>query len=216
MFKISFLSRYLSTLELRTREYITNRFHIKKVWILCVSFLLITGCSSTSLVILSGAGLLGLFYEINQSNIVYDDDTIYSKIKMAFEKNKKFSSINIEVEDGYVKLSGNVETQMDRITVTRIAWESSRPKKIDNNLSFKKDYSNSQEDIVIASKIRNLWESEYLPKSGRYEYSIEAYKGIIYVIGIDEYSGNSEIFVKNISTLEYVKGVKNFVRKINA
>lgn len=189
-----------------------NKFRFVFVWLSCF---ILSGCSPTSLILLSGAGLLGLFYEINQANIVYDDSTIYENIHTSFSKDKKLSSIVIEVEDGCVKLSGTVPTQIDRIIATRVAWECSRPKKLDNNISFKKDYPQNQEDLVIASKVRNLWESEYIAKSGRYEYSIEAYKGIVYIIGLDEYQGASEIFAKNVSTLEYVKGVKNFVRNIN-
>ena len=124
---------------------------MKKIFSL-ILISLITSCTSASQF---GAGV----------NITFDprtigmqiDDTIMQKnlsARLALVDKKYFISIQSEVLDGRIFLSGKVDEPEEKIRITKMAWETKGARSIKNNTVIKQKFSikNTAIDVLITSQ----------------------------------------------------------------
>ena len=115
------------------------------------------------------------------------DDTIMQKnlsARLALTDKKYFLTVQSDVIDGRIFLSGKVEEPEEKIKITKMAWETKGVRSVRNNLNIKEefDFKQSAKDLLITSQLRTAMIVNKKIKSTN--YNIDTYKKKIYVYGI--------------------------------
>jgi len=144
--------------------------------------LILTGCNSASQF---GAGV----------NITFDprtigmqiDDTIMQKnlsARLALVDKKYFLSIQSEVLDGRIFLSGKVEEPEEKIKITKMAWETKGVRSVKNAITIKgqSNFKSTAKDILITSQLRTALILNKQTKARN--YTLETVNKSIYIFGI--------------------------------
>jgi len=115
------------------------------------------------------------------------DDTIMQKnlsARLALSDKKYFLSIQSEVLDGRIFLSGKVENAEEKIKITKMAWETKGVRSVKNAITIKgqTNFKNTAKDILITSQLRT---SLILNKKTKARnYTLETINQNIYIFGI--------------------------------
>ena len=154
---------------------------MKKIISLILIFVF-TSCSSASQF---GAGV----------NITFDprtigmqiDDTIMQKnlnARLALADKKYFISIQSEVLDGRIFLSGKVDEPEEKIKITKMAWETNGVRSVKNAITIKgqSNFKNTAKDILITSQLRTALIFNKNTKARN--YTLETVNKNIYIFGI--------------------------------
>ena len=154
---------------------------MRKIFSLFLVFLL-TSCSSATQF---GAGV----------NITFDprtigmqiDDTIMQKnlsARLALTDKKYFLSIQSEVLDGRIFLSGKVEEPEEKIKITKMAWETKGVRSVKNAITIKgqSNFKTTAKDILITSQLRTALILNKKTKARN--YTLETVNKNIYIFGI--------------------------------
>lgn len=144
--------------------------------------LLITSCSSVGRF---GAGV----------DITFDprtigmqiDDTIMQKnlsARLALADKKYFLSIQSEVRDGNIFLSGKVDEPEEKIKITKMAWETNGVRSVKNAITIRGQISfkSTAKDILITSQLRSAL--IFNKKTKARNYTLETINKNIYIFGI--------------------------------
>ena len=147
-----------------------------------LSVLFLTSCSSATQF---GAGV----------NITFDprtigmqiDDTIMQKslsTRLALKDKKYFLSIQTEVLDGRIFLSGKVDEPEEKIKITKMAWETNGVRSVKNAITIKgqSNFKSTAKDILITSKLRTALILNKKTKARN--YTLETVNKKIYIFGI--------------------------------
>jgi len=154
---------------------------MKKI-ISLILILLFSACTSVSQF---GAGV----------NITFDprtigmqiDDTIMQKnlsARLALTDKKYFISIQSEVRDGRIFLTGKVDEPEEKIKITKMAWETKGVRSVKNAITIKgqSNFKSTAKDILITSQLRT---SLILNKKTKARnYTLETINKNIYIFGI--------------------------------
>ncbi len=154
---------------------------MKKI-ISLILILLFSACTSASQF---GAGV----------NITFDprtigmqiDDTIMQKnlsARLALTDKKYFISIQSEVRDGRIFLTGKVDEPEEKIKITKMAWETKGVRSVKNAITIKgqSNFKSTAKDILITSQLRT---SLILNKKTKARnYTLETVNKNIYIFGI--------------------------------
>ena len=154
---------------------------MKKI-ISIIIILLLTSCSSVGRF---GAGV----------DITFDprtigmqiDDTIMQKslsARLALADKKYFISIQSEVLDGRIFLSGKVEEPEEKIKITKMAWETKGVRAVKNAISIKgqSNFKSTAKDVLITSQLRTAL--IFNKKTKARNYTLETINKNIYIFGI--------------------------------
>jgi|TARA_B100001063_G_scaffold232876_1_gene248474 osmotically-inducible protein OsmY len=147
-----------------------------------ISFIFLVSCTSASQF---GAGV----------NITFDprtigmqiDDTIMQKnlsARLALTDKKYFISIQSEVLDGRIFLSGKVEEPEEKIKITKMAWETNGVRSVKNAITIKgqSNFKSTAKDILITSQLRTALILNKKTKARN--YTLETVNKNIYIFGI--------------------------------
>ena len=142
----------------------------------------LTSCTSVSQF---GAGV----------NITFDprtigmqiDDTIMQKnlsTRLALADKKYFLSIQSEVLDGRIFLSGKVDEPEEKIKITKMAWETKGVRSVKNAITIKgqTNFKSTAKDILITSQLRTALILNKITKARN--YTLETVNQNIYIFGI--------------------------------
>ena len=154
---------------------------MKKIFSLVV-ILILSSCTSASRF---GTGV----------NITFDprtigmqiDDTIMEKnlsARLALTEKKYFVSIQAEVLDGRIFLSGKVDEPEEKIKITKMAWETKGVRSVKNAINIKgqSNFKSTAKDILITSQLRAALIFNKLTKARN--YTLETVNQKIYIFGI--------------------------------
>ena len=154
---------------------------MKKIFSI-IAILFLTGCTSASKF---GAGV----------NITFDprtigmqiDDTIMQKnlsTRLALTEKKYFFSIQTEVLDGRIFLSGKVDEPEEKIKITKMAWETKGVRSVKNAITIKgqSNFKGTAKDILITSQLRSAL--IFNKKTKARNYTLESINKNIYIFGI--------------------------------
>ena len=154
---------------------------MKKIFSLILIFL-ITSCTSASQF---GAGV----------NITFDprtigmqiDDTIMQKnlsARLALAEKKYFISIQSEVLDGRIFLSGKVDEPEEKIRITKMAWETKGVRSVKNAITIKgqSNFKSTAKDILITSQLKTALIFNKNTKARN--YTLETVNKNVYIFGI--------------------------------
>ena len=154
---------------------------MKKI-ISLISILFFTACTSASQF---GTGV----------NITFDprtigmqiDDTIMQKnlsARLALKDKRYFLSIQSEVIDGRIFLSGKVDEPEEKIKITKMAWETKGVRSVKNAITIKgqSNFKSTTKDILITSQLRTAL--IFNKKTKARNYTLETVNKNIYIFGI--------------------------------
>mgnify|MGYP000996638708 CR=1 FL=1 len=115
------------------------------------------------------------------------DDTIMQKnlsTRLALEEKKYFLSIQSEVLDGRIFLSGKVDEPEEKIKITKMAWETKGVRAVKNAISIKgqSNFKSTAKDILITSQLRTALIFNKKTKSRN--YTLETINKNVYIFGI--------------------------------
>ena len=115
------------------------------------------------------------------------DDTIMQKnlsARLALTDKKYFLSIQSEVIDGRIFLSGKVDEPEEKIKITKMAWETNGVRSVKNAISIKgqSNFKSTAKDIFITSQLRSALIFNKKTKSRN--YTLETINKNIYIFGI--------------------------------
>ena len=115
------------------------------------------------------------------------DDTIMQKnlsTRLALKEKKYFLSIQTEVIDGRIFLSGKVDEPEEKIQVTKMAWEVKGVRSVENAISIRglSNFKSTAKDILITSQLRSALIFNKITKSRN--YTLETINRKIYIFGI--------------------------------
>ena len=115
------------------------------------------------------------------------DDTIMQKnlsARLALAEKKYFLSIQSEVLDGQIFLSGKVDEPEEKIKITKMAWETKGGRSVKNAITIKgqTNFKSTAKDIFITSQLRTAL--IFNKKTKARNYTLETVNKNIYIFGI--------------------------------
>ncbi len=115
------------------------------------------------------------------------DDTIMQKnlaTRLALKDKKYFLSIQSEVIDGRIFLSGKVNEPEEKIKITKMAWETKGVRSVKNAITIKgqSSFKSTAKDILITSQLRSAL--IFNKKTKARNYTLETINKKIYIFGI--------------------------------
>ena len=115
------------------------------------------------------------------------DDTIMQKnlsARLAMKEKKYFLTIQSEVIDGRIFLSGKVDSPEEKIKITKMAWETKGVRSVKNAITIRgqSNFKSTAKDILITSQLRSALIFNKKTKSRN--YTLETINRNIYIFGI--------------------------------
>ncbi len=115
------------------------------------------------------------------------DDTIMQKslsTRLALYEKKYFLTIDSEVRDGNIFLSGKVDEPEEKIKITKMAWETKGVRSVKNAITIKgqSSFKGTAKDILITSQLRSAL--IFNRKTKARNYTLETINKNIYIFGI--------------------------------
>ncbi len=115
------------------------------------------------------------------------DDTIMQKnlsARLALANKKFFLSIQSEVMDGRIFLSGKVDEPEEKVKITKMAWETKGVRSVKNAITIKgqSSFKSTAKDILITSQLRSAL--IFNKKTKARNYTLETINQNIYIFGI--------------------------------
>ena len=115
------------------------------------------------------------------------DDTIMQKnltARLTLTDKKYFLTIQSEVLDGRIFLSGKVDAPEDKIKITKLAWETKGVRSVKNAITIKgqSNFKSTAKDVFITSQLRSAL--IFNKKTKARNYTLETINRNIYIFGI--------------------------------
>tara|TARA_Y100001958_G_C21120323_1_gene464639 strand:+ start:284 stop:874 length:591 start_codon:yes stop_codon:yes gene_type:complete len=157
---------------------------IKKHFNLIILLLFFSSCASTNLGTFGKGVTIGFDPRTVGMQI---DDTIMQKNligRLTLTEKKYFLSIQVEVLDGRIFLTGKVDNPEEKIKITKLAWETKGVRSVKNALEIKgeSNFKNTAKDVFITSQLRAAMILNKTIKSNN--YTLETINQKIYIFGI--------------------------------
>ena len=104
--------------------------------------------------------------------------------RLALADKKYFLSIQSEVLDGRIFLSGKVDEPEEKIKITKMAWETKGVRSVKNAITIKgqSNFKSTAKDILITSQLRTAL--IFNKKTKARNYTLETVNKNIYIFGI--------------------------------
>ena len=176
-----------------------------------LSFLLIifvTGCVGSSSTGVFGTGVTIAMDPRTLGTQI--DDSIMDKsldARLLSENKNYLLNVKTKVLDGRIFLTGKVDTPEEKLSITKIAWETKGARSVKNDLKIKEkfNFTQSAKDILITSQLRSAL--IFSKKIKAVNYNIDTYKKTIYVYGIAETEEEKKEVIKEAKEILDVKNV---------
>jgi osmotically-inducible protein OsmY len=144
--------------------------------------LVLTSCTSAGRF---GAGV-DITFDPRTIGMVIDDTIMQKNLtaRLALTEKKYFLSIQSEVIDGRIFLSGKVDEPEEKIKITKMAWETKGVRAVKNAITIKgqSSFKGTAKDILITSQLRSALIFNKKTKSRN--YTLETINKKIYIFGI--------------------------------
>jgi len=189
---------------------------MNKIIIITISFiflLFIYSCTPQT-ILAGGAGTTMIVAEGDRSiGTVVDDASIKLNISGQLLKagNSLFVSINSNVIEGRVLLTGIVDTQEIRIDALRTVWEVDGVKEVINEIEVGdkttiKEYAN---DLWINTQAKSL--AAKTVGLRMLSYNFETIRGKVYIAGLTSRPEQLNAIIESTKTIKGVKEIVNYV-----
>ena len=161
-----------------------NMYYKSTLGILLLLLFITSGCQTAYMTGISKAVLIDK--EERSFNNYVEDTIIVAQLKNEYFSNNEniFFQVSVEVIEGRVLLTGNVEQIDERIEATKLAWGIKGVNEVINEIQISNDEGilDYADDLIMKTKInaKLLLEKNIL----NLNYSVEVVNGIVYLIGI--------------------------------
>jgi len=157
---------------------------IKKIISVTFLILLLTSCVKGNLSTFGRGVSIGFDARTVGMQI---DDTLMQKnlvARLTLTEKKYFLSIQVEILDGRIFLTGRVDEPEEKIKITKMAWETKGVRSVKNAIEIKgqSNFKSTTKDILITTQLRTALFLNKLVKSGN--YTLETINKTIYIFGI--------------------------------
>lgn len=128
------------------------------------------------------------------------------------ESTELFSSINLQVQEARVLLSGTVDDPQTRVDAVRLVWQVEGVKEVINEIEIKDDSSLTDwfTDAKIGTELRNKLRFDKAISS--INYSVEVVNQNVYLIGVAQDQAELDRVIAHAKDVDYVRRVLNYVR----
>ena len=156
-----------------------------KFFITLIFFIFITSCVGTSSSGIFGTGVtIALDPRTLGTQI---DDSIMDKsldAKLLATNKNYFVNVKTKIIDGKIFITGKVDTAEEKLSITKMAWETKGARSVKNDLKIKDkfNFKQSAKDLLITSQLRSALIFNKNIKA--VNYNIDTYKKKIYIYGI--------------------------------
>ena len=138
------------------------------------------------------------------------DDTIMQKnlnARLALAEKKYFLTVQSEVIDGRIFLSGKVDRPEEKIKITKMAWETKGVRSVKNAISIKgqSNFKSTAKDILITSQLRSAL--IFNNKTKARNYTLETINKNIYIFGIAMDEDEKKEVIKEANKIYDVKKI---------
>ena len=142
------------------------------------------------------------------------DDTIMQKnlvARLTLTDKRYFLSIQVEILDGRIFLTGKVNEPEEKIKITKLSWETKGVRSVKNAIAIKgqSNFKSAAKDILITTQLRTAIIFNRLIKSGN--YTLETINKNVYIFGI---ALNDEEKKEVISEAKKIYDVKDIIPTI--
>ena len=180
---------------------------MKKIISFIFIFLMFTSCGKTGFSTFGRGVSIGFDPRTVGMQI---DDTIMQKnlvARLTFTEKKYFLSLQVEILDGRIFLTGKVDEPEEKIKVTKIAWETKGVREVKNAITIKgqTNFKSTAKDILITSQLRTALIFNKLIKSRN--YTLETINTKIYIFGIAEDDNEKKEVIAEAKDIYDVKEV---------
>ena len=115
------------------------------------------------------------------------DDSIMQKnlgARLLLMDSNYILSVKTKVLDGRIFLTGKVDNPEEKLTITKIAWETEGVRSVRNDIKVKEEFNfkQSAKDLLITSQLRTAMILNKNIKATN--YNIDTYKKKIFIYGI--------------------------------
>ena len=177
---------------------------MRKVVNILIVFLLYS-CSSMSQF---GAGV-DITFDPRTIGMQIDDKIMQKNLsaRLALKDKKYFLSIQTEVIDGRIFLSGKVDEPEEKIKITKMAWETKGVRAVKNAITIKghSSFKSTAKDILITSQLRSAL--IFNKKTKARNYTLETVNKNVYIFGIAMDREEKEEVVKEANKIYDVNEV---------
>ena len=180
---------------------------MKKILSLSIIFLFLVSCGGKNI---GGFG--------KGVNITFDtrtvgmqiDDTIMQKnliARLTLTEKKYFLSIQVEVLDGRIFVTGKVDEPEEKIRITKLAWETKGVRSVKNSIQIRgrTNFKSTAGDVLITSQLRSAIIFNKKIKSSN--YTLETINKKIYIFGIAFDEDEKKEVIKESKAIYNVKEV---------
>ena len=142
------------------------------------------------------------------------DSAIYVKISEAYFQTDLdiFGEVNVEVNQGSVLLTGNVDTPAHAIRAVQTAWQIEGVTEVIDEITVKDDSSirDKARDVAAAAQLRAKLVADSQISS--LNYSIDVVNGVVYLSGVARSQEEIDRAIAHAQSLRYATSVVNYVR----
>lgn len=176
----------------------------------------LTGPACSPVGVAAGGGAAVGIASVQERGIsgAVDDTTIRAQINyLWFEESEELlSSVNLQVQEGRVLLTGKVRDPTTRMTAVRLAWQADGVKEVINEIeiSDKSSLTDYSQDVWIAAQLRSHLLLDRNIHS--LNYSIETVNQVVFLIGVAQNQPELERVINHARNLPYVRRVVSYVR----
>jgi osmotically-inducible protein OsmY len=157
---------------------------IKKIISFFVLTLVLLGCAKNNLGTFGKGVSIGFDPRTVGMQI---DDTLMQKnlvARLTLTEKKYFLSVQVEVLDGRIFLTGKVSEAEEKIKITKLAWETKGVRSVKNAITIKgqSNFKSTAKDVLITSQLRTALIFNKSIKSNN--FTLETINKNIYIFGI--------------------------------
>ena len=158
-----------------------------KIFIIILPLLFLYGCVGSSSKGVFGTGV-SIAFDPRTIGTQIDDSIMDKSLDtrlLAMSKNY-FLSINTQVLDGRIFITGKVNNPEEKLKITKLAWETKGVRSVRNDIKIKEklNFKQSTKDLLITSQLSSAM--IFNKKIKAVNYNIDTYKKKIYIYGIAE------------------------------
>ena len=157
---------------------------MKKIYIsFLLIILLLSGCSNNLPTFGKG---VSISFDPRTVGMQIDDTLMQKNLvaRLTLTDKKYFLTIQAEVLDGRIFLTGKVDEPEEKIKITKMAWETKGVRSVKNAITIKgqSNFKSTAKDILITSQLRSAMIFNKSIKSAN--YTLETINKKIYIFGI--------------------------------
>ena len=179
-----------------------------RVFIICLFFLISTGCVGLSSKGFFGSGV-SIAFDPRSLGTQIDDSVMQKNLsaRMIIRDKSYLLSISTNVLDGRIFLTGKVDNPEEKLQLTKLAWETKGVRSVKNDIKIKEEFNfqQSAKDLLITSQLKTAMLFNKQIKVTNYQ--IDTYKKKIFIYGISLTADEREEVINEAKEILDVKDV---------